>query len=445
MEPPPNVIVILADDMGYGDTSHNGHPTIRTPRLDEMAREGQRWTNFYAAASVCSPSRAALLTGRLPVRSGVASWKHRVFFPWSKGGLPESEHTLAELLRANGYATALIGKWHLGHRPEFLPTRHGFDRWFGIPYSNDMDKTDEGRRALKRTSAEFPARGWYEPRSEWFQVPLMRDESLLERGPDQRTLTKRYTDESLAFIREHEEQPFFLLLAFSMPHVPLFRSPSFEGRSAGGLYGDVIEELDASVGRILDALRATGLEERTVVVFTSDNGPWLDYKTLGGSAGPLRGGKSTAWEGGFRVPAIFWGPGTVAPGIVQQMGSALDFMGTFAALTGSELPEVRLDSFDLTRVLEGRGVAPRQEMFFYLGDELVAVRKGAFKAHFGVAVARQRDLEWLEQARLYNVTEDPGERFDLAASHPEIVAELTRLRDDHLASLVPVENQLLRR
>ena len=335
--------------MGYGDTSQSGHPSIKTPNLDRMASEGQRWDHFYAAASVCSPSRAALLTGRLPIRSGMASSKHRVFFPWSKGGIPAEEYTIAELFQDQGYETAMIGKWHLGHLPEFLPTRHGFDSWFGIPYSNDMDKTEEAKKILnsKNSHAPFPAEGWYEPQSEWFQVPLMRNDALLERGPDQSLLTQRYTDESIEFIRRNRDKPFFLYLAFSMPHVPLFRSPAFAGRSQAGLYGDVIEETDAAVGRILDALRTLHLDQHTLVVFTSDNGPWLKYETLGGSAGPLRDGKSSTWEGGFRVPTLFWAPGMIPPQVVQEMGSTLDFMATFAALTGADLPDVQLDSVNL--------------------------------------------------------------------------------------------------
>ena len=443
----PNVIVILADDMGYGDTSQNGHPTIQTPHLDQMASEGQAWTHFYAAASVCSPSRAALLTGRLPIRSGIASSKHRVFFPWSKGGIPAEEFTLAELFRSQGYATAMIGKWHLGHRPEFLPTRHGFDSWFGIPYSNDMDRTEQAKKILhaRNTDEVFPRPGWYEPRSEWFQVPLMRNDTLLQRGPDQRLLTQRYTEESIDFIKQNRNNPFFLYLAFSMPHVPLFRSPAFVGQSQGGLYGDVIEEMDASVGRILQTLKALGLEKNTLVVFTSDNGPWLKYKTLAGSAGPLRDGKSSTWEGGFRVPALFWAPGMIPPQGVEAMGSTLDFMATFAALTGADLPEVQLDSVNLMPVLMGERSGPRDTMYFYLGDQLAAVRSGAFKAHFWVPDAQNRKAVQLETPLLYNLAEDPSEQFDVAASRPEVVRSIARLRDEHLASRVPVENQLIRR
>src|SRR5690606_21781151 len=252
---PPNVIVIFTDDLGYGDLGVYGHPTIRTPRLDRMAAEGMKFTQFYAAASVCTPSRAGLLTGRLPVRSGMASDQRRVLFPDSRLGLPPEEVTLAEALRERGYATAAIGKWHLGHLPEFLPTSHGFDRYFGIPYSNDMDRVGgpPGQEAFR------------EPKIEYWNVPLMRDTESIERPANQHTITRRYTEEALRFIRENQEQPFFLYLAHSLPHVPLFVSEGFEGVSPRGLYGDVVEEIDWSVGAVLDGLREMGLQERTLV------------------------------------------------------------------------------------------------------------------------------------------------------------------------------------
>lgn len=449
----PNVIVILADDMGYGDTSNNGHPSIRTPHLDRMASEGQKWTNFYVPASVCSPSRAGLLTGRLPVRSGVASLKHRVFFPWSKGGLPSAEITLAEMFKAKGYHTGMFGKWHLGHLPEFLPTQQGFDTWFGIPYSNDMDRDRATIKALAKDDAsdQFPASYWYQPKSRYFNVPLMENDQILERAPDQTMLTQRYTDKSLAFIEKNRQQPFFLYLAFSMPHVPLFRSPDFVGRSTAGLYGDVIEEMDHSVGRILARLKVLDLADNTLVVFSSDNGPWLKYKTLGGSAGLLREGKSTVWEGGMRVPTYFWGSSFVKPGIVHDIGSTLDFMATFAALSGASLsgsassPAQRLDSVNLLPVLNSGKKGMRDVMFFYLGDELAAVRQGAYKAHFLEAVAGPKKFALRDQPLLFNLHKDPAEQFDIASRYPQLLEQITRLRARHLASVTPVENQLLRR
>ncbi|HET6574224.1 MAG TPA: sulfatase-like hydrolase/transferase, partial [Fimbriiglobus sp.] len=275
---PPNVVVILADDLGYGDLGCYGHPTVRTPNLDRMAAEGMKFTDFYAAAPVCTPSRAALLTGRLPQRSGMTSDTRRVLFPDSAGGLPRSEITLADVLKDRGYATACVGKWHLGHLPQYLPTRHGFDSYFGLPYSNDMDRvpnvSPKGREAFR------------EPRVAYWNVPLMRDEKIIERPADQHTLTKRYTEEAVKFIRANKEKPFFLYLAHSMVHVPLFASKDFAGKSPRGHYGDAIEEVDWSVGEVLKAIRAAGLDKTTWVTFTSDNGPWLIFREQGGSAGP---------------------------------------------------------------------------------------------------------------------------------------------------------------
>ena len=444
----PNVIVILADDMGFGDAGYRGHPAIKTPNLDRMASEGQQWDHFYAAASVCSPSRAGLLTGRLPIRSGIASSQHRVFFPWSKGGIQASEFTLAELFKSRGYQTAMIGKWHLGHLPEFLPNRHGFNTWFGIPYSNDMDKTEDAKLILNNSMSEdgsYPPSAWYHPQSDWFQIPLMQDDVVKERAPDQRLLTQRYTERSLHFIRENSTRPFFLYLAFSMPHVPLFRSPPFEGRSEAGLYGDVIEELDAAVGQILDEIRTLDLEQDTWVVFTSDNGPWLKFGKLGGSAGNLRDGKSSTWEGGFRVPALFWAPGTIPPRVVQDVGSTLDLMATFSALTEAPLPNTTLDSFNLLPALTGNKAGPRRNMYFYLGDQLSAIRSGPFKVHFSIPDSKNRKAVPLADPLLYDLINDPSEQHDLSASKPEVIRAITRLRDAHLASRVEVENQLNRR
>jgi arylsulfatase A-like enzyme len=293
---PPNVVIIFADDLGYGDLGCYGHPTVRTPHLDRMAAEGMRFTSFYSAANVCTPSRAALLTGRLPVRNGMAGKRH-VLFPDSASGLLPDEITIARALKPRGYATAAIGKWHLGHRPQFLPTAHGFDSYYGIPYSNDMDRV-----------ADFPKgfAGFYAPKSDYWQVPVLRNEREIARPAQQEQLTTDYTNEAVNFIRGQKARPFFLYLAHTMPHVPLFVSEKFRGRSRRGLYGDVIEELDWSVGQVLETLRAEKLDRNTLVFFTSDNGPWLTFKDLAGSAGPLRDGKGGTWEGGMRVPGIAW-------------------------------------------------------------------------------------------------------------------------------------------
>ena len=316
----PNFVVIFCDDLGYGDLGCFGHPTIRTPNLDRMAAEGQRWTNFYVGASVCTPSRAALLTGRLPVRNGMMSAKRRVLFPNSAGGLPASETTIAESLKQAGYATAAVGKWHLGHRPQFLPTAHGFDTYWGIPYSNDMD----GQRGFPGYNKEAHNNANYVAPIEQFNVPILHDTKEVERPANQHTLTGRYTDKAVDFIKQSRDKPFFVYLAHNLPHIPLYAGKQHLSKSRRGLYGDVIEEIDAGVGKILATLRELDLADNTLVVFTSDNGPWLPFRTHGGSAGLLREGKGTTFEGGMREPTIFWWPGHLAPGVQMQMGATMD-------------------------------------------------------------------------------------------------------------------------
>ncbi|MEZ6070996.1 MAG: sulfatase [Pirellulales bacterium] len=432
---PPNLVVIYADDLGYGDLGCYGHPTIATPHLDRMARQGQRWTSFYSAACVCTPSRAALMTGRLPVRSGMCDDRRRVLFPDSAGGIPADELTLAELLASAGYHCGCIGKWHLGHLPQYLPTSNGFHEYLGIPYSNDMDRVAEsglGRAIFKQ------------PRVEYWNVPLMRNTTVIERPAGQTTITRRYTDEAVRFIRENREGPFFLYLAHNMPHVPLFRSPDFVDHSRRGLYGDVIEEIDASVGRVLDALVDAGIDDRTLVVFSSDNGPWLIFDELGGSSGPLRGGKGGTFEGGMREPGLFWWPGTIDPGVVHELGSTLDILPTAAALAGIPLPDdLVLDGVDLSPVLLGSGASPRQTMFYYRGTKLYAVRHGAFKAHFvtqpeyGPGGAEEHD-----PPLLYQLEHDPGERYDVAENFPEVIDAIASLVREHRQGLAVAPSQL---
>jgi arylsulfatase A-like enzyme len=432
----PNFVVIFCDDLGYGDLGCFGHPTIRTPNLDRMAAEGMKFTQFYSASEVCTPSRAALLTGRLPPRSGMCSNKRRVLFPDSTGGLPGEEITLAETLQAAGYATACIGKWHLGHLPEFLPNQQGFDSYFGIPYSNDMDRTKEspsGRAAF------------LDPQIEYWNVPLLRNGETIERPADQTTITRRYTEEAVKFLREKREQPFFLYFPHSMPHVPLFRSEEFADRSPRGLYGDVIEELDWSVGQVLDALRETGLAENTLVFFTSDNGPWLTFNELGGSAGLLRDGKGSTWEGGMREPAIAWWPGRVPAGkTATDLASTLDLFATLCKLSGAELPQDReLDSFDLTPVLLEEGSGARDAFFYYRGYTLMAARVGPWKAHFLTQTGYgQPEPEAHDPPLLFNVEVDPGEQFNVAEKHPEAIAEIQRRVEEHRAALTPAPSQL---
>ena len=439
MAPPamakPNIVVIFCDDMGYGDLGVFGHPTIQTPNLDRMAAEGQKWTSFYVAAPVCTPSRAALMTGRLPIRSGMCNDTRRVLFPDSSGGIPEEEVLLPELLKGQGYATACVGKWHLGHLPQYLPTRNGFDSYYGIPYSNDMG----------RDQAVSHAEAFTHSTSEYFNVPLMRNEAIIEEPADQTTITRRYTEEAVSYIKSTKDKPFFLYLAHNLPHIPLFRSSAFEGKSKRGIYGDVIEEIDWSVGQVLDTLRAEGIAENTLVLFTSDNGPWIKFDLQGGSAGLLRGGKGGTFEGGLRVPAIFWQPGAIAPGVVAEIGSTLDLFATAATLVGATLPNDRvMDSFDLGPVLHGTGASPRTSMVYYRDTTPFALRQGPFKAHFqtreeyGATTVTVHD-----PPLLYNVEEDPSEKFDVSAGHPEVVAALKAELAAHNAAMVPGPDQLV--
>lgn len=434
---PPNIVVIFADDLGYGDLGIYGHPTIRTPRLDRMAAEGIRFTQFYAAASVCTPSRAALLTGRLPIRSGMSSDQRRVLFPDSGGGLPADEITLARALKTNKYATAAIGKWHLGHLEPFLPTRHGFDFYYGIPYSNDMDRVNDEQ--VPKGRAAFA-----NPKIEYWNVPLMRNDTIIERPADQTTITRRYTDEAIRFIEEHREQPFFVYLAHTMPHVPLFRSADFEEVSARGLYGDVIEEIDSSTGRLLDTLDRLGLDEDTIVWFTSDNGPWLTFDEQGGSAGLLREGKGSTWEGGMRVPAVACWPGHIPAGTVSlDVASTMDIFTTSLKLAGVATPDDRIiDGVDLSAVLSGAGKSPRDTMFFYRGSRLMAVRHGPWKAHFITQAGYGDEAEEHDPPLLFHLQEDPSEQYDRSKDHPEVVAEIKQLVERHRADLEAPPSQL---
>jgi arylsulfatase A-like enzyme len=357
-------------------------------------------------------------------------------------GLPLQEITIAEMLKPRGYATAIIGKWHLGHLPQFLPMNQGFDYWFGLPFSHDMRMTAPRDKGLQSAA-------YYDPKPQYWDVPLMRNGEVVERPVDHRTLTQRYTEETVRFINGNRNRPFFIYLAHSLPHIPLARSADFEGHSAAGIYGDVIEEIDSSTGRILDALKASDVDRNTLVVFTSDNGPWLPFGAHGGSAGPLREGKGTTWEGGVRTPAIFWWPGTVRPSVVTDIGSAMDLFMTAAKLAGAEPPSDRIiDSLDLRPRLVGTGPSPRRMLFYYWDNELRAVRKGPYKAHFITSGAYGEGESRREHnpPLLFNVAEDPSERRDIAATHPDIVADIAREAEVHRRDMVagrPLFDELL--
>ncbi len=436
----PNFVIIYADDLGYGDLGCYGHPTIRTPHLDQMAREGVRFTDFYSAAEVCTPSRAALLTGRYPVRSGMCHDQFRVLRSKSLGHLPESEITLPEILGSQGYETAIIGKWHLGvftNNPKGHPRNHGFGYYFGLPHSNDMDPAPNRKEG-------GPGRLDQDPK--WWNAPLFRNDKLIEQPADQTSLTARYTEEAIGFLKSHRDKPFFLYLPHTFPHVPLFASEAFRNKSKRGLYGDVVEELDASVGKVLQTLREEGLARNTIVIFSSDNGPWLTMGQAGGSAGLLRDGKGSTWEGGMRVPTIAWGPGWI-PGdrVVGDIASTMDLFATFAQMGGAKLPGDRpIDGLDITQVLKGTGPSPRGSMLYYRGQQLFAARLGNFKAHFitrpayGAAKAEKH-----ERPILYNLAQDPSERFDVAAAHPEVIERIRKLVEDHKKGVSVAPSQLV--
>ncbi len=433
-EKAPNFVILFADDLGYGDLGVFGNPNIKTPNLDRMASRGQKWTNFYVAAPVSTPSRTGLLTGRLPIRSGMCSEKRRVLFPDSEGGLPPGEITIASVLKENGYHTAAIGKWHLGHKSPYLPTDHGFESYLGIPYSNDMDKIEATDYFTLADMERYQA----------YNVPLMRNTEIIERPADQRTITKRYTEEAISQIQNLKDKPFFIYLAYSFPHIPLFRSAEFKDISRAGIYGDVVEEIDWSVGKILETLENAGIDDNTFVVFTSDNGPWLTFKTHGGSAGLLRGGKGGTFEGGMREPTVFWWPGKIKPGVIMEMATTMDLLPTICNLANIKLPDDRIyDGFDISPVIFGNGPNPRDVVIYYRDTEVFAVRKGPYKAHF-ITQPEYGSSERIihDPPLLYNLDVDPSEKFDIAQDNPVIIAEIRKVLEEHLSTIIPVENQL---
>lgn len=440
---PLNVVVILTDDQGYGDLSSYGHPNILTPNIDKMAREGQRWTNFYSVAPLCTPSRAGFLTGKLPIRMGMASNSKGVLYPGDKGGLPQNELTLAEIFKSNGYKTAMFGKWHLGDQPEHLPHQHGFDNWYGIPYSNDMNRDKElVNKVNGHTKNWHLGKAWDEPKPEYWQVPLMHNDTVLEVAPDQSRLTQNYTKGAVEFIEKNKNQPFFLYLAHSMPHVPLFPSEAFKGKSRAGLYGDVIQEIDWSVGQIRKTLEKHGLDENTLVLFTSDNGPWKQFQIQGGSSGHVRGTKTEVFEGGMRVPAVFWSPELVKPSTILDIGSGLDILPTLLSLAGLPAPH-DIDGYDLSDTLTELEPSARETLYYYRSERLQAIRHGQYKAQWIVQYGYpDYSVQVLDKPRLYDLNTDIRELYDIADKHPELMAKFEALREAHLATVKPVVNQL---
>jgi arylsulfatase A-like enzyme len=382
------------DDQGYADVGCYGARGFDTPNLDRMAAEGAKFTSFYSAAPVCTPARAALLTGCYPMRVSIP----RVLFPRDNIGLNPDEITIADILKARGYATCCIGKWHLGHLPQLLPTRQGFDYYFGIPYSNDMDP-----------------------------VVLVEGEETIERKPDQSQLTRRYTEKAVEFIKKNKDRPFFLYLPHTMPHVPLYASDVFKGKSKQGLYGDVIMEIDWSVGEVLKTVKQLGIDEKTLIIFTSDNGPWLSKGEHGGSAKPLRDGKFATYEGGMREPCIMRWPGKIPAGMVcSEMATTMDFLPTFAKLAGAKVPNDRIiDGKDIAALMtDPKAKTPYKEFFYYFETRLGAVRSGKWKL-----VVEHKIHDRAIPAGLYNLQDDIAEQHDVSAQHPAIVRRLAALAD----------------
>lgn len=403
---PPNIIIFFTDDQGYADLGSYGARGFETPHLDALAAEGIRFTNFYVPATVCTPSRAGLLTGRYPKRS---SLHEAVLFPFSEGGMAPEEYTMAELLQTAGYTTSIIGKWHLGHKAKYMPLNQGFESFYGVPYSNDMDNYYYGNRDFQSPP-----------------LPLYRDTTLIESGPDQDYLTKRYTEEAVRQIKLRGEAPFFIYLAHNMPHLPLHASPDFKGKSELGLYGDVIMELDWSAGEIINTLKEEGIFENTIFIFTSDNGPRV------GSALPLRGKKAETWEGGQRVPGIISWPAKIPKGQVNSdMVSTMDLFPTLATISGAKIPEgLVLDGLDLGELLtqpEDHSLPERPFFFYARNGKPEAVRLGKWKLHISKTIGWNAKQQGSFEPALYDLSTDVAEQINLAKEHPDLVKELTRL------------------
>lgn len=414
-EKPPNFVIMFADDLGYGDLACYGNDVIRTPNLDKMAESGIRFSEFYSANPICSPSRAALLTGRYPVRMGI----NQVFFPESWTGMSPDEITLAEALKPLGYKSGVFGKWHLGHHRQFLPLQQGFDAYFGIPYSNDMAG-----------------------------VVYLEDNNVVNENVDQRLTTKIYTEKAIRFIEENKDQPFFVYIPYSMPHVPIYASGNFEGNSERGLYGDVIEEIDWSVGQVLTRLGELGLEENTVVFFSSDNGPWLVFGPEGGTAGPLREGKQYTFEGGMRVPGILQWKGKIQGGRqYDELVTTMDIFPTFLTLAGGVIPQDReIDGSDISSILLENKTLRDRELAFYMFGEFRAFRKGDWKIkmpYVGHTGSRGRKAVAAHDTLLFNLKEDIGELNNQIESEPLKKMELLEAMETFRSSMGELPPELI--
>lgn len=414
----PNFIIIFTDDQGYNDLSCFGSEKIKTPHLDQLAKEGRKFTSFYVASPVCTPSRSALLTGCYPKRIGMAKG---VIFPADNHGLHTDEVTIADMLKPAGYATACIGKWHLGHRKPFLPTSQGFDTYYGIPYSNDMNHPDNsGKKGVPRRDDS-----WNDQETAWkaWKTPLMQDEEIIELPVNQRTITRRYTDKAIEFITANKDKPFFLYLPHSMPHVPLFVPEDVLDKDPANAYTNTIEHIDAECGRLIKAVKDLNLADSTYIIFTSDNGPWNgtwgNYKNHAGSSAPLRDGKGTTYEGGQRVPCIMWAPGRIPAGTESSgIATSIDLAPTIADLAGVEFkPRGPIDGMNMSSFIQGKDESPRTEFIYYSrGGSIEGLRHGDWK----LRIANKKGVE------LFNLVDDISEKNNIAKEHPERVANMTQ-------------------
>ena len=424
----PNFIIIFTDDQGYGDLSCFGSKTIRTPNIDRIAEEGRKFTSFMVASPVCTPSRSALLTGCYPKRVGM---HQHVLFPSSKKGLNPKEHTIADHLKLQGYATACFGKWHLGHHKEVLPTANGFDTYYGIPYSNDMNHPDN--KGKPRGGWEGMDILWKDPKStltKW-KTPLIEDEKIVELPADQRTVTRRYTQKSIDFINANKEKPFFVYLPHSMPHIPLYVPEDVRDPDPKKAYINTIEHIDSEVGRLLKALDDLKLADKTYVIYTTDNGPWLPFRHHGGSAGPLRDGKGTTFEGGQRVPFVIRGPSIPAGTVCNELIGTIDILPTIAALIGTTLPKKKIDGLDVSGIWKGTvKQSPRNEFLYYTSRGAIeGIRSQNWKLLVKKPRARRRGNASQSdgqpaQVLLFDLAADVGEQNNLAKTKPEIVKNL---------------------